>query len=547
MATYYYPIYDTTVEGSGTLTKYSNIKAPESNYIEGIEIPTAYQASVSDQTNLKTTAVRETADYYEIDFTVLVGLTRLEVVDVSEGGNILASFSEAYIPNTLKLSVYGNETNIVFENSSVSSTNIDSAKTVASVSTGKLVQNVTQIGSTQAGAYEDGVKITDAIKSTILNDYADGISTATVTVCCDDFFDANGTKVIDWSQGQTLQVGQLVFFSDDKYSNGDQRYWRITGRKFYWEGAPYCDLELQEAIEFGALPDGLYQNGQRVYTYQELIDGGYMTVSGNTLTSFDKTLTGQLILYHSNITAIGDEAFYDHNVSSFPSHLITSVILPKHLTSIGFDSFSYSSITSMEIPNSVTNIGGAGGGAFQGCENLETINIPTEIDTIMNSSFMGCSSLESIYIPKNVETIEIAAFYACTSLESVEFEEGSGLTTLGQSCFAQCTSLDDVILPSSVTSIAKSVFANCSSLKTLTLYATTPPTLANTNAIPSTIETIYIPQGTLSTYQSATNWSSFSAKFVEMTGAYYNYVDNGALHLEGAYTTSQSNSSLYIS
>ena len=50
----------------------------------------------------------------------------------------------------------------------------------------------------------------------------------------------------------------------------------------------------------------------------------------------------------------------------------------------------------------------------------------------------------------------------------------------------------------------------------MTIQSTTPPTLSNTDAISTATTTIYIPYGTLSAYQSATNWSSFASKFVEL-------------------------------
>ena len=91
-----------------------------------------------------------------------------------------------------------------------------------------------------------------------------------------------------------------------------------------------------------------------------------------------------------------------------------------------------------------------------------------------------------------------------------------GITTIRRSCFAYCVKLLKAEIPSTVTYIYNQAFQQCTSLNQITLFATTPPTLVNTNAIPSNVTTIYIPYGTLNAYQSATNWSTLSSKFVEM-------------------------------
>lgn len=107
------------------------------------------------------------------------------------------------------------------------------------------------------------------------------------------------------------------------------------------------------------------------------------------------------------------------------------------------------------------------------------------------------------------------AFYGCLDLETLTLPEG--VTTLGENSFRNCQLLHNVTLPSTITSIGVRAFA-ASTVNYLYIYATTPPTLANVNAINTNyILIIYIPQGTLSAYQSATNWSSLSSYFREMS------------------------------
>ena len=126
------------------------------------------------------------------------------------------------------------------------------------------------------------------------------------------------------------------------------------------------------------------------------------------------------------------------------------------------------------------------------------------------------SSLTNITIPNSVTSIGNWAFNNCGSLTSITSSDNSQLTSIGEYAFEGCSSLTNITIPNSVTSIGGWAFYNCSKLTEMTILATTPPTLSNTAAISTATTKIYIPAGTLSAYQSATNWSSLASKFVEL-------------------------------
>ena len=65
-------------------------------------------------------------------------------------------------------------------------------------------------------------------------------------------------------------------------------------------------------------------------------------------------------------------------------------------------------------------------------------------------------------------------------------------------------------IPDGTTKIGGYVFYNCSSLTSITIKATTPPTLGssafdNTNNCP-----IYVPAKSVNAYKTATNWSAYA-------------------------------------
>jgi hypothetical protein len=95
--------------------------------------------------------------------------------------------------------------------------------------------------------------IMEYVSQNILNDYSSGVNSVNLTISCSDMFDTNGNLVIDFAQGQILQIGDIVRIDKDNngtslwfYDNGTPMYWRVTGRNFRKVGVPMIDLELQE-------------------------------------------------------------------------------------------------------------------------------------------------------------------------------------------------------------------------------------------------------------------------------------------------------------
>ena len=202
------------------------------------------------------------------------------------------------------------------------------------------------------------------------------------------------------------------------------------------------------------------------------------------------------------VTSIGDSAFRD--CSS-----LTSVTIGNSVTSIGDWAFSgCSSLTSVTIGSGVTSIGSS---AFENCSSLTSVTIPDSVTSIGNRAFSGCSSLTSITIPNSVTSIGDGAFENCSSLTSVTIP--NSVTSIGVEAFFACSSLTSVTIPNSVTSIGDSAFYICSSLKQLILFPSSPPTLGS-DAIPATIQSIYVQQSSKAAYQAATNWTTFASKIV---------------------------------
>ena len=127
--------------------------------------------------------------------------------------------------------------------------------------------------------------------------------------------------------------------------------------------------------------------------------------------------------------------------------------------------------------------------------------------------FNSCSSLVSAEIPVGVTSISTQAFGSCSKLTNVSLPEG--LTTIGGNAFERCK-FSIIAIPSTVTSISSWAFGYCSKLETVTIRATTPPTVyTNTFSNSTALSKIIVPDGCGDAYKAATNWSAYADIIVE--------------------------------
>lgn len=209
------------------------------------------------------------------------------------------------------------------------------------------------------------------------------------------------------------------------------------------------------------------------------------------------------INFHDNITCIEKYAFEDALKNA-------AVILPKNLTKIGERAFRYSYMTSLTLPEGLTEVERE---AFENCKNLEEVTIPTTLTVIPAGAFSNCSSLKTINFHDNITSIGARAFYGSlegahvvlpkgiTSLESQAFQGCAmasitlhdGLTDIGANAFSSCKNITEISLPESVTVIPDSAFDNSNLLAKINMPSVTK---IGSYAFASTgFETFVIPEG----------------------------------------------------
>ena len=157
------------------------------------------------------------------------------------------------------------------------------------------------------------------------------------------------------------------------------------------------------------------------------------------------------------------------------------------------------------IPNSVVVIKPR---AFEYCKNLKSITIPDCVTSIEEEAFYD-SGLTSIVIPESITELKYAVFGECYSLQSVTIP--NSVTHIGEGVFAMCDNLTSIMIPASVTSIAVGAFYKCNSLADIYLLNTVPVSISDdmfTSDIYSNTR-LHVPQGKATDYRNADGWKNF--------------------------------------
>lgn len=127
---------------------------------------------------------------------------------------------------------------------------------------------------------------------------------------------------------------------------------------------------------------------------------------------------------------------------------------------------------------------------------------------IESNVFSYFTKLKSISFPDTITIIGNQAFYYSGLNTKVTIP--NSVTNIGTNAFAYSGGIPSVEIGDGITNIATAAFDGCSGLRSITIRATTPPTLANANAFRGSTCNIYVPAESVDAYKAATNWSSLA-------------------------------------
>lgn len=231
------------------------------------------------------------------------------------------------------------------------------------------------------------------------------------------------------------------------------------------------------------------KNNTAVVTYQVFMNT--TNYAGLTDVVIPATVTYNGKTY--NVTSIGNLAFAKSSIKSvsIPSTMTeinTSAFTGCEIESLTLNTanvgtaFNYmESIKTLTLNNGTENLAKE---ALEGCaiENLN-FNITTNVhySTPVRELFSGSTMLKSVTFGEGVTTIPEYLFWYCTNLETVNFS--STITTIENYAFSHA-GLKKVILPEGVTEVQSYAFEYCGNLKEVSLPSTLvwePTAIGNSN------------------------------------------------------------------
>ena len=242
------------------------------------------------------------------------------------------------------------------------------------------------------------------------------------------------------------EVGTGIAEICSSIKKGDEKKFEIIKGKIYYVSQDKNVIPIAVELGFSINP-------------YEITDSGVLKSSSMNLYLVDNDGHLDLSEYEGKIKTIEAGAFSKVEIESGINPL-QSIVLPKGITTIGDDAFSYNtSLTSIKIPNTVTSIGKR---AFQGCTNLTSIEIPDTVTYIGDYCFSGCNRLQKIKLSKKIQTINQRLLQGCSSLTEIEIPEG--VKSIGYAAFSSCNKLTTITLPASLTSFNGTALAGLSRL-----------------------------------------------------------------------------------
>lgn len=196
-------------------------------------------------------------------------------------------------------------------------------------------------------------------------------------------------------------------------------------------------------------------------------DGTSTSIDDQTVITPGNSVSGNLTIPQ---TVYNDEVAYTVVLIgklSFATSGLTSVVLPQSVTEIGIKAFNAcEDLIAINLPNSLKIINEM---AFKGCKNLISIDIPDTVTDLGPYAFAECSSLSAVKLSNSLSVLNYNMFEDCVSLKQIKIPES--ITSLGYSnygaCFRGCTNLTSVEIPASVSFIGNDTFANCTDLKSI--------------------------------------------------------------------------------
>ena len=330
------------------------------------------------------------------------------------------------------------------------------------------------------------------------------------------FYNNKAIESVDISNGVS-SIGKYAFADNSSLSsiNIPDSIEAVGARAFYdcnnikkvnitdlaaWCGIDFADDDANPASASGSLclndklitelviPDGVTSIGKKAFANNDSIISVSIPESLKAVGEY--AFSDCDSLEKVNITDLAawceiNFAGYNANPASasgslyLNDKLITELVIPDGVTSIGDYAFVNSSLTTISIADGVTSIGDY---AFYNNDSLTSVSIPRSLKEVGARAFEYCSNIEKINITDLAAWSEInfsdaqanPAWYGKLYLnneEITDFEISDGVTHIGDYAFAGSAGINitSVDLPDTVTEIGYAAFLGCAELSEISI------------------------------------------------------------------------------
>lgn len=191
------------------------------------------------------------------------------------------------------------------------------------------------------------------------------------------------------------------------------------------------------------------------------------------------------------------------------------------MTSVASSGFKTTDITSVKIPRGLTSIGSS---AFNGCTKLKTITEVAEegsIITIGENAFRGTLALESLSLPACAYVGDWS--FMISGVKSVNLPKA---WYIGAGAFQECKLLETVLTGDALTEVGGVAFCNCPELKHLMLGPNLRKVGPTAFALNVSLEDIVLPRSLSDVGHNAFTSSAFKRMWI-LTPNIMDFIDSG--------------------
>ena len=303
---------------------------------------------------------------------------------------------------------------------------------------------------------------------------------------------SSATSIADYSFAENKKLGKVVFSANVKtigvnaFENCENLYELIRENE---DG----EIVLPELESIGNYAFANCSELQVAIRANNLREIGTRGLSGTKVTS----------IHSDALTSVGRYAFYQ-NTS------LKTIDAPQ-LTTVDYSAFDGCA--------GLTNVNSAlktlGDNCFQGCTSLSSIDL-SHVESMASGAFNRCNLLEGDVVMNALTSVSGHSQFSGTRITSFK---AANINYVSAGMFQGCSMLKTIDVGKSYGTYEEawggtlSTLSGCVSLECFIVRANTPPSITtnllvglNSNAM------IYVPDGSVSAYKSATNWSAYKSR-----------------------------------